>query len=205
MTEYDELLEEARAKVDAFSKSTAKEYIPKMYLALRHENPNLKPEDVRERIEKDCCPQMWKKRTLLDALPDEAKDPKKQKAGRLGQKEHNSAALSAAPSNRMREEIIIDAKGHPTENSKPSTTTSIPPADGPSSSEYDDRLKNNELLHFQFSLSFTEVWQYIMSPLYQKSKEDEIWVNGIINKRTGQVITTTLRKLEQIDNQSDIQ
>ena len=47
MTEYDKLLEEARAKAEAF-KSTAKEYIPKMYSALRNENPNHTPEDARD-------------------------------------------------------------------------------------------------------------------------------------------------------------
>ena len=53
LTEYDKLLEDARTKAEAF-KSTAKEYIPKMYCALRNENQNLIPEDARDRIEKDC-------------------------------------------------------------------------------------------------------------------------------------------------------
>jgi hypothetical protein len=90
VTEYDKLLNEARAKTEAFSKLTAKEYIPKTYYALRDENTNLTPEDARDRIEKDCA-DIWSKRTILDALPDEAKDLEKQKAGRLSQKEANSA------------------------------------------------------------------------------------------------------------------
>jgi hypothetical protein len=50
MTEYYKLLEEARAKAQAF-RSTAKEYVPKMYLALRNENPNLTPaEKIIEKI-----------------------------------------------------------------------------------------------------------------------------------------------------------
>jgi hypothetical protein len=40
---------------------------------------------------------VWSKRTILDALPDEAKDLEKQIAGRISQKEANSAAVSAAP------------------------------------------------------------------------------------------------------------
>jgi hypothetical protein len=52
-----------------------------MYDALRTEDSNLSPEDARDRIEKDCLG-IWSKRTILDALPDEAKDLKKQKAGR---------------------------------------------------------------------------------------------------------------------------
>jgi predicted secreted Zn-dependent protease len=79
LTEYDKLLEDARAKAEAF-KSTAKEYTPKMYRALRNENPTPTPEDARDRIEKDCF-DIWSKRTILDALPDEAKDLEKQKAG----------------------------------------------------------------------------------------------------------------------------
>src|SRR5213596_3593012 len=96
-----------------------------MYSELRNENSNLTPQDARDRIEKDCCPEIWKKRTILDALPDEAKDLKKQRAGRLRQKEHNSAALSAAPYTRKREEIVIDAKGQPIEDSTFSTTAPV--------------------------------------------------------------------------------
>jgi hypothetical protein len=73
LTEYDKLLNEARAKTEAFSKLTAKEHIPKMYCALRNESRTLTPVDARDRIEKDCV-NIWSKRTILDALPDEAKD-----------------------------------------------------------------------------------------------------------------------------------
>jgi hypothetical protein len=117
LTEYDKLLNEARAKTEAFSKLTAKEHIPKMYWALRNENQNLIPEDARDRIEKDCM-NIWSKRTILDVLPDEAKDLEKQKAGRLSQKEANSAAVSAAPlSTKKQEEVIIDTQGNPIDDS----------------------------------------------------------------------------------------
>jgi hypothetical protein len=76
--EYDKLLEQAKERADAF-RSTAKEFIPKMYKALRDEDPNASPGDIRDRIKKDCV-KIWSKRTILEALPDEAKDPKKQKA-----------------------------------------------------------------------------------------------------------------------------
>ena len=49
MSNYDELIEEVRAKAEAF-RSSAKEYIPKMYEALRRENPDISPEDARHRI-----------------------------------------------------------------------------------------------------------------------------------------------------------
>ena len=77
---YDDLLEEARAKANAFRVS-AKQYVRNMYLALPNENPNIISEDARERIEKDLV-SIWEKRTIVDALPDEAKDPIKQKSAR---------------------------------------------------------------------------------------------------------------------------
>jgi hypothetical protein len=47
MTKYDELLKEAKAKAVVFA-LTAREYIPKMYDALRNEDSNLTPEDAKE-------------------------------------------------------------------------------------------------------------------------------------------------------------
>jgi len=108
MTNYDELLHEVKTTFETFRRTTAHDYIPKMYEALRRENLNITPEDARDRIEKDCI-SIWSKRTILDALPDEAKNQEKQNSGRLGQKKRSSAAASAAPLNR--EEILIDTKG----------------------------------------------------------------------------------------------
>jgi hypothetical protein len=72
-----------------------------------NENKNISPEDARDRIEKDCFG-IWSRRTILDALPDEAKNPEKQKSGRLGQKKKNFAAVTAAPEVR---EILLDTDG----------------------------------------------------------------------------------------------
>src|SRR5215469_3427283 len=95
MGKYDDLLEEVRSRAAAYI-STAKIYIPKMYNALMNESKDISPEDARDRIEKDCFG-IWAKRTILDALPDEAKNREKQESGRLGQKKRNFAAVSAAP------------------------------------------------------------------------------------------------------------
>ncbi|MDQ6666881.1 MAG: hypothetical protein M3Y53_01490, partial [Thermoproteota archaeon] len=112
MSEYDDLLAEATANAQAF-RATAKEYIPKMHAALRKENSNLSPTDARDRIQKDCL-SVWSRRTILDALPNEAKNPEKQKSGRLGQRKRNSAAFSAAPrQQKERMQLMIDAKGTP--------------------------------------------------------------------------------------------
>jgi hypothetical protein len=120
MSTYEELLEEARTKVQSIQQSTAQEYVPKMYRAFRDANPDLASEDARDRIEKDCVG-IWSKRTILDALPDEAKDLKKQKAGRLRQKGANSAAPAAAHLNNKKS-IILENNGvqktNPTEDAE---------------------------------------------------------------------------------------
>ncbi|HSF52076.1 MAG TPA: hypothetical protein VLA74_15060, partial [Nitrososphaeraceae archaeon] len=85
MSEYNDLLQELRSKIIDLQKpiiATAKEYIPKMYKAILKENPNLTPIEAREKIEKDCREELWSKRTIIAALPDEAKNLEKQKAGR---------------------------------------------------------------------------------------------------------------------------
>ena len=152
MAEYDELLEQVH-NIGNAHRSKARQYIPKMYWALRNENPNLTPEDTRVRIEKDCF-SIWNKRTILDALPDEAKDLEKQKAGRLSQKEANSAAVSAAPlsAKKKQEEIMIDTEGKPIGNAttQPLTTTKASVADSiQTSHNNEDQLQNNDnLLHW---------------------------------------------------------
>jgi len=93
-----------------------------MYEALRKEDVNISPEDARDRIEKDCFG-IWSKRTILDALPQEAKNPEKQKAGRLRQKGHNSAAFSAAQKRQDDKAVIIDVDGKAVETNVTSTLT----------------------------------------------------------------------------------
>jgi hypothetical protein len=123
--EYDDLLHEVRNRAEAY-RSTAKEYIPKMYEALRKEDVNISPEDARDRIEKDCFG-IWMKRTILDALPQEAKNPEKQKAGRLRQKGLNSAAFSAAQKRQDDKAVIIDVDGKAVEtNVTPTLKQMIP-------------------------------------------------------------------------------
>jgi hypothetical protein len=121
MSTYEELLEEARTKVQTFQQSTAKEYVLKMYRILRAENPELSPVDARYRIGKDCVG-IWSKRTVLEYLPDEAKDIKKQKAGQLRQKKTDSAALAAAPESKQ---ILLDVQGRETDDSMLQSETTV--------------------------------------------------------------------------------
>lgn len=83
---YVELLTEARTKVEGFLASTADKYIPKLYRALRNENRDMSVKEARKRIQNDCAG-MWARRTIRHAMPDEAKDPKKQEAAPFKPKE----------------------------------------------------------------------------------------------------------------------
>ena len=201
MGEYDELLEQARQRADAF-RSIAKEFIPKMYKALRDEDPNTSPRDARDRIEKDCIG-IWSKRTILDALPNEAKDPEKQKSGRLSQRKTNSAAVSAAPI-KKKEEIIIDNEG----NAVGSGTT--PPL--PLSTSIDDRFtpsENNnnqfqdkgDLSPFTIFVPYNDIWQYIMHLVAEDRREDKICFKGVLQKSTHKVISITIQETPQSENE----
>jgi hypothetical protein len=78
LSHYDEVLEEARQKGELI----ANKYIFELYAILRDEE-HLPPEDCRAKIEQDCI-DLWSKATIRKFLPDEAKNLKKSKAGRLG-------------------------------------------------------------------------------------------------------------------------
>jgi len=149
LSNYDDLLEEARTKAEDF-RSSAKEYIPKMFEALRNENPNISPEDARDRIEKDCVG-IWSKSTILHALPEEAKNKEKQKAGRLRQKEHNSAAFSAAPSPQQEEKkkiVVAAVQGKSVEEDIP-RTSNLSSAKDSSLSEDSTANSNSIQTHLQ--------------------------------------------------------
>jgi hypothetical protein len=191
--EYDTLLEQAKERADAF-RSTAKEFIPKMYKALRDEDPNASPEDIRDRIEKDCV-EIWSKRTILEALPDEAKDPKKQKAATLRQKKQNSAAVSAAPSTEKKEKIRIDTEGKPIENDEPIASSEPSSIDDTASSDnsFNQRQNNINLLKFSFSLSLQTIWDYLAPFIFKnESGEYPIWFTGVLDRRTDQVISPAI-------------
>jgi hypothetical protein len=200
LSEYDDILEKAREAAEQF-RSTAKEFIPKMYKALRNENHNISPEDARDRIEKDCVG-IWSKSTILHALPDEAKNKEKQKAGRLRQKEHNSAAFSAAPLQQEEKKIVVDTYGKPIEESLTSAINASPTVNDsllsedmilqPSISTNVPNDKNEEsdadVIDFEFSLLYGDIRRY-MAPLYKEIGDGgKIWFNGRFDIRAGKVI-----------------
>lgn len=78
LNHYDEVLQESRQKGELI----ANKYIFELYTILRDEE-HLQPEDCRAKIEEDCI-DLWSKATIRKFLPDEAKNPKKLKAGKMG-------------------------------------------------------------------------------------------------------------------------
>ena len=72
----------------------ANQYIVELYTILRDEE-KLPPEDCRAKIEHDCL-DLWSKATIRKYLPPEAKDSKKQKAGKVGGENKMKKAAAAA-------------------------------------------------------------------------------------------------------------
>jgi hypothetical protein len=77
LSHYDEVLYEARKEGEL----TANKYIFELYTILRDEE-HLTPEDCRAKIEQDCM-DLWSKATIRKFLPEETKNPKKAKAGKI--------------------------------------------------------------------------------------------------------------------------
>jgi cation transport regulator ChaB len=89
------------------------------------------------------------KRTIIEALLDEAKDPKKQKASRLRKKQQYSAAVSAALSSvRNKKEIVIDIDGKVVGNNTPFLTSTLSNLSALSDNGDDNRLQNHNLIPF---------------------------------------------------------
>ena len=72
---YDNLLAQARG--------SAKYWIPRLCEALKRENPEMTPNDIRDTVKKDCI-SIWQRDTITYALPDQYKDKTRQQVGRKG-------------------------------------------------------------------------------------------------------------------------
>jgi hypothetical protein len=191
---YEELLAEAKTKVEGFLVSTADEYIPKLYQALRNENRDLSAQEARNRIQNDCAG-IWARRTIRHALPDEAKDRKKQKAGYLRQKKAKSAAFSAADLSYAKDmQVIISNSGRTMEDHRPTMDASLIDTTREDKSTQQD----NDLLQFEFSLLSKDVMRSILLRVVEKAtKEDMIWFNGILDKHTGEVISANMGRIPE--------
>ena len=79
MTTYGEYLSQLNASIKA-----AYEYIPRMCIALRKEDPHLSNEDIKDRVTKDCLEAGLAKSTITHNIPQEFKNPDKIEAGKRG-------------------------------------------------------------------------------------------------------------------------
>jgi hypothetical protein len=181
--------------------SKVKEYIPNMYWALRNEDSNIIPEDARHRIEKDCFG-IWSKRTLLDALPDEAKDPKRQKSGRLRQKEANFAALTAALPQQM---IVVpfqetneeDVESEVEDNNKIVVSNSTLSSLKETSYPLSPSLKNDgngTIARLDFWFRLEDMRQYIQKSFNICKIKDRLWFNLTVNMASGVVLSASIGK-----------
>jgi hypothetical protein len=196
VSKYDDLLEEVKRKAAAAFQSIAKKYVPRMYEALRSEDPHISPQDARERIEKDCI-RYWSKRTILEVLPAEAKNPEKQKAGRLSQKKRNFAAVSAAPAVKK---IILDTDGRSIgEDFVATSTDDLSPRDkdidnnkeSSNTSQHEVKSVNhNNVVKFEYLLPFEQVRLYIDNNDLRK-----LFFHGSIDVNTGKIISAFLGEL----------
>ncbi|HEY6885758.1 MAG TPA: hypothetical protein VI278_17125 [Nitrososphaeraceae archaeon] len=96
---YDECLRELKEK----GQRLASQYIVELYSILRDEE-KLPLEDCRAKIEQDCL-HLWSRATIRKYLPPEAKDFKKQAAGKVGsenKKNKNALLLVAQTENGAR-------------------------------------------------------------------------------------------------------
>jgi hypothetical protein len=206
VSKYDDLLDEVKRKAAAAFQSIAKKYVPRMYEALRSEDPHMSPQDARERIEKDCIG-FWSKRTILEVLPAEAKNPEKQKAGRLSQKKRNFAAVSAAPAVN---EIILDTQGRSTGEdfvaNTSSTTDDLSPRDKDidnnkessnlSLSQNDVKSVNhNNVVKFEYLVPFEQVRLIIDKISQQNNEFRKLFFHGSIDINTGKIISAFLGEL----------
>ena len=200
MSKYVILLEEARSKILPIKETimtTAPEYIPKLYEAYANENPNLNPMEVRKRIEEDCK-DLWSKRTILDALPDEAKNLPKQKAGRQKNKNKvaTSAAMTAAP--KLEEQILLDNVGRTVPDNdisyqEPSNNfNSINRKDEQNPEASSDNSLSDQILDFEFCLKFKKIQQHMASLFNRIGENGDIWFNGKIDTNSCQVVEANI-------------
>jgi hypothetical protein len=96
LSHYDDVLAELRQK----GQILANQYIVELYFILRDEQ-KLPPKDCRAKIEHDCL-DLWSKATIRKYLPPEAKDPLKQKAGKVGVHAKKAMLIVAQPRSAAR-------------------------------------------------------------------------------------------------------
>ena len=136
-------------------------------------------------------------------MPNEAKDPEKQKSDRLSQRKTNSAAVSAAPV-KKKEEIIIDNEGNAVgSGTTPPLSLSTPIDDRftPSENNNNQFQDKSDLLPFTIFVPYNDIWQHMMHLVVEDRREDKICFKGVLQKSTYKVISITIEETPQSENE----
>jgi len=75
---------ELKESVAAIKEHTAEEYIPRLCNALKKENPELTITQIKVKVEKTVCPDIWRANTVRTYWPQWMKDPHRVDIGILG-------------------------------------------------------------------------------------------------------------------------
>jgi hypothetical protein len=144
LSHYDDVLQELRQK----GQILANKYLVELYNILRDEE-KLPPQDCRSKIEHDCI-DLWSKATIRKYLSPEAKDTKKQKAGKLGAEKKKEVQLLAAQDGARINPAENDsnsqneAESRTSHSQKLSATVPIPERDIKLIEDKDNRIKELE-------------------------------------------------------------
>lgn len=142
MSTYEEVLDEARKKGELI----ANKYIFELYTILRDEE-NLPPEDCRAKIEHDCS-DLWSKATIRKFLPDDAKNIKKSKAGKLGSEQRKKK--------KREEKLGLILIGQTTDGSSIETTNSAARINLAENDSLSEEEKESRRFHTELSQRLQE-------------------------------------------------
>jgi len=110
LSEYEKIWEEIRNKINV----TAKQYVPTLYEALIKDGYT--PKEAREKIKKDSI-NIWSEKTVDNYISEDAKEPIKVLAGKLGQEKKKDTNLLTQ----------MEAEQSPVSQTKPiSASISVP-------------------------------------------------------------------------------
>jgi hypothetical protein len=58
---------------------------------------------------------------------------------------------------------------------------------------------DNDRLDFELSLPLKDVWRYMIARPKEGESKDDFWVNGVLDKRTGKVISAAIGRTSPLE------
>lgn len=210
---YEKLLRQTKAKIE----NSAKRWIPRLYSAWVSEHPGASPEQARKQIEHDLHG-VWSPRTILDALPAEAKNEQKAAAGRarkLPKQNQSLAAESAAGplevalANDGRQSIVPGNRRRADDNDKRNAEVSTiqekeniatPQIKTETAAESNTGSRFPRLVDFETHLSAEELKRYATTVYKEQGKSGKVWFNAMIDMTTGELIRFGIGRISERDD-----